>query len=237
MSRVIDCIDIVLDLAKFKNDIIKEFLLCIIYYMYTMTDIFDAIRNDKNKLESLFRAGKSPNVRRGHETALMHASTYGITGAVKLLLKYGARVNEKTAYGTALNSAASFCHVNIIKELLKAGANTEAKDIQGNTAIFIAARSAKYSKCRESLKLLLDNGARIDIVNKAGDTVFDVTNAVTADFIRKYTRLLANRKYNAARNVVYAIRKNNIKKKKTCPSQRMFPIEIARLVASFTVGK
>jgi ankyrin repeat protein len=90
------------------------------------------------------------NAREGEgETALMIASWYGCTSAVKALLKKGADVNATTnesAYyhpgnSTALMFAAAEAHTETVKVLLANGANAETKNKARETALLLARRA------------------------------------------------------------------------------------------------
>ena len=127
-------------------------------------------------------------------TALMWAAWHGHTAIVKALLSKGANVNIKSYSGkTALMAAAFNDHTEIIAllkqaeeinskfltavikgnidnihDVLNKGANINAKNMDGHTALMLAARARK---CNVSIvQTLLAKGADVNVKDKYGNT-------------------------------------------------------------------
>ena len=105
-----------------------------------------------------------------------------------LLVKNGADVMVKTKSGmSALHYASERFCIDIIKELLNAGLDVNEKDNNGNTPIMLSIiRYERYERYKEdfvkqTLALLLNNGADITIENKEGKKAIDLT---TNEFIK-----------------------------------------------------
>jgi ankyrin repeat protein len=132
--------------------------------------------------EMLLAAGAKASVNAkdsAGRTALMHAVWSGYPTALnfaKSLIAAGARVNEADAEGkTALMLAARSNSAELIRTLFDAGARTSvnAKDGEGQTALIhavIAYGGEPPPPAPETLKLLLDAGARINDADGKGRT-------------------------------------------------------------------
>ncbi len=97
-------------------------------------------------------------------SALMYASRKGYTGIVKHLLKAGADVHAVDECGqTALMFASGGCAPKETVELLiNAGALVNQSNVYGDTALYFACSSGKT----DTVQLLLDNGALMDVATR-----------------------------------------------------------------------
>lgn len=133
-------------------------------------------------------------------TLLFFAALKGQNEKVKYLISKGADVNinmyDRMApdCGTALHAAVGNGHTGTAEILIENGANVNIKDYYGNTPLHYAA--AVSIKCRDYdnvdlcnaagkeheklVRLLLDNGANINIRNKYWNT--------PVDYAKKYGR-------------------------------------------------
>jgi len=109
-------------------------------------------------------------------TGLQLAAFFGRTDAVRLLLERGSdpaapALNPRRS--TPLHGAASRGHIESARLLLDAGVDVNATDINGDTALHLAARSHDDGM----LQLLLSQGADPSARNCAGATFEEVLNA------------------------------------------------------------
>jgi hypothetical protein len=97
------------------------------------------------------------------------AASKGNTPQVQAMIKSGSPLEGRDAAGwTPLMHAAWSGNIETVQALLAQGANVNASDPQGNTAIYNA---IGYSYSGDIAKLLKDNGAKLNIRNKAGETL------------------------------------------------------------------
>jgi len=105
-------------------------------------------------------------------TALRLAVSNGRKECVKALIEAGANVNQIDNYGyTVLMSASYNGYTEIMKYLINAGANVNYMDKYWNTAlirILDGKTRRRYAIC---LKILIDAGADIYIINNNGHSV------------------------------------------------------------------
>lgn len=95
----------------------------------------------------------------------------GDNSKIERLIKANADVNAKDDEGrTALHVAASKgSHIAVVDMLIQAQSDVNAQDIGGDTVLHDAVTSHNL----DIVKLLIRNGARIDIKNSKGQTVLD----------------------------------------------------------------
>ncbi len=121
---------------------------------------FEALRNnDLLTVKALTGGGFDVNTKdkRG-TTALMYASAYGSTEAVKMLLEAGADVNSRNAFdATALMWAVN--DREKVGLLLAKGADVNAKSKMGRSPLLMAASDDRGAPV---VKLLLAKGAQVD---------------------------------------------------------------------------
>ena len=154
---------------KTLNEALEE--LCSSYSYY------DNETAKVNLAKLLLEQGAQVNNPAGtfNKTPLHGASFYGPLELVKLLVSNGADVNAVDDDGaTPLQNAARKNELEIAKFLLQQGASKTINQIyktkegssseDGKTALFNAVSA-------DMAKLLIDNGAQISVVNKAGESV------------------------------------------------------------------
>jgi ankyrin repeat protein len=159
------------------------------FYNYADADQWDnALVNAIETVRILLEAGADPNTkitgdaviwRYGFSLWFMYG---GITPLMlsrvakvsQLLIDYGARVNDRDEHGrTALMIAVFFDHYyddnNIITEMLiKNRADINAQNNAGLTALYYAINHANI----EAIKLLVENGANVNIRDNRGWSPF-----------------------------------------------------------------
>jgi ankyrin repeat protein len=128
--------------------------------------IFEAIRDNNLELVRTF-----PNVNIAHPdnyTALMVACEEADLPIIQDLIARGATVNTFNDYGNSpLILAAFYGRDDIVQELLNHGALIDAMSPQGTwTALMAACHQNRLS----TVRLLLDAGADLNIINNDGYT-------------------------------------------------------------------
>ena len=124
-----------------------------------------------NFVRLLIRKGVDVNAQNAEgDTALFHAlkvmSVRHSKEIVTLLLEHGADVNLRNlSTDTPLMVAADFSRPSVLKILLSGKATVNAQDRGGNTALHCAVQCLVYVK--EKLKLLINEGADVNIFNRA----------------------------------------------------------------------
>ena len=91
---------------------------------------------------------------------------------VDLLLKYNANINIKFNDTYPIHLVTIHDYTNILPSFIKNGANINLKDSSGNTPLHYTV----YRNNVVSSKLLLDAGAKMDIVSNRGKTSYEYAN-------------------------------------------------------------
>ena len=122
------------------------------------------------RVRELLHRGADVNVRdEDGRTPLFSAVLGGSVGLVGLLLESGAQINARDKEGwTALHFAAQEHEPEIARLLVARGADVNARDEDGASVLWRAVFSAAGRP--EIVQFLLQNGAKDDLANKAGET-------------------------------------------------------------------
>jgi ankyrin repeat protein len=129
---------------------------------------------DLMRVRELLRLGANPNQRDADgRTPLFSALLGGSVGLVGLLLESGADPDARDNEGwTALHYAAQEHLPEMARILIGRGADVNARDGEGNSVLWRAVFSAAGRP--EIAQLLLENGARDDLANDAGESARDL---------------------------------------------------------------
>ena len=130
------------------------------------------------------------------ETPLMIAALKGHLGIARQLIVAGAYPN-KTGW-TPLHYAATMGHIEMMRLLLEAHAYIDAESPNKTTPLMMAARSKNIL----AVKLLLDEGADVQLKNEQGLTAIDFADRSEAkdiaDGLRERAKKLAERQAKPA---------------------------------------
>ena len=133
------------------------------------------------------------------DSALYAAADRGHAAAARLLVERGADINQLNSLGeTALMAAASRAYPEIVTLLLENGAQTDIQDntatrgygepewSAGATALHMAAYGGYGTpeNSLETVRLLIDFGAALTIVDTEGRTPLDVAEPRIAELLR-----------------------------------------------------
>uniref|UniRef100_A0A3P9M0T5 Protein phosphatase 1 regulatory subunit n=1 Tax=Oryzias latipes TaxID=8090 RepID=A0A3P9M0T5_ORYLA len=103
-------------------------------------------------------------------------------------------VRHAKSGGTALHVAAAKGYVEVLKLLIQAGYDVNIKDYDGWTPLHAAAHWGKDEACR----ILVENLCDMDVVNKMGQTAFDVADEDILGYLeelqKKQTLLMSEKK-------------------------------------------
>ncbi|KAK3618379.1 hypothetical protein LTR56_024683 [Elasticomyces elasticus] len=121
-------------------------------------------------LELLLHAGADVNhVSNKGSTILLKYAKYPMTEIVQALLDAGAEPNLVYANGfTAMHHAALFTMTEMMRSLIAAGAHIDSRNSSGRTPLLEACHDWHPHPRAPTLRLLLENGARIDVVDGTG---------------------------------------------------------------------
>lgn len=131
---------------------------------------------------------------------LHQAATYGGTDACRDLFQHGAKLETTDKYGyTPLLWAAQGAFPETIKALIELGANVEAALPDGNRALHLAANSVNWSRTADTLQVLLEAGAKVNMPGSNQNTPLHYAAlGYSADAIRVLLSHGANRMARAA---------------------------------------
>jgi ankyrin repeat protein len=139
----------------------------------------------------LLEHGADPNATseflRGGDTPLHYAAGAGSPDIIPVLLQGGANPDAQTATGwtpliRAIRRLESDTLVQVLVALLEGGANPDVQDENGNTALHHAVQVRQV----ETVQLLIEFGADVNLQNNAGRTALDlVVDDEIADILRE----------------------------------------------------
>jgi hypothetical protein len=132
-------------------------------------------------MEMLLKAGADPNVRDGFDNTPLHIvmPEEGRGAAVALLLAHGADPSLKDRNGnTPLHVAAQVGYpIEVLRSLLAAKAPVNAQNAAGDAPLHITLRAKRY----DYVKVLLDSGADIFLVNGRGESPLSIAVSIGPD--------------------------------------------------------
>lgn len=127
--------------------------------------IFAALYGQENIIDKLLETGKCDvNITdiRLDNIALYYAVSGDNLNIVDKLIFYGSDVFHINVYGeTLLHNAAISSNSKIVKRILSLGLDINDQDGDLNTPLMIAVKNGRY----ENVKILLENGAKINIAD------------------------------------------------------------------------
>jgi uncharacterized protein len=129
-----------------------------------------AMRGDIARVKRFLKQGMNVNAEPSHHkgwTALMAATTFNRTEAVRFLLAAGAVTNGRLTEGeSVLYQAAAFSNPEIVRMLLNAGAQLNETDNNGVTPLM----RASWMGNGEIVKVLLAAGADVTVKDHRGQS-------------------------------------------------------------------
>jgi ankyrin repeat protein len=140
----------------------------------------------------LTKAGADVNKRsREGISPLVVAAMKGDHSIAEILLQKGANPNITIDTGTTVLMNAADNRI-LINQLLSYGADIEGRDRKGRTALFFAVHDGKI----ESVRTLLESGARIDVTSDDGVKIRDIVaqhndpskRKILAELVDKYSK-------------------------------------------------
>jgi ankyrin repeat protein len=142
---------------------------------------WDAFREDiKNGYDVNTRGGLNND-----DATLAIATRYGYTEAVKILIEFNADVNIEGAMGqTPLMYASWKGYADIVQLLLNDNAEVNKLSKYGETALFYAIRNTNDP---EVVRLLLEAGAKADIINSQGKSPLDLLSDKYKAYLKSLT--------------------------------------------------
>jgi ankyrin repeat protein len=137
------------------------------------------------RVRELLHRGASVDARdEDGRTPLISAVLGGSVGLLGLLLESGADINARDREGwTALHFAAQEHEVEIARILVARGADVNAQDDDGASVLWRAVFSSAGRD--EIVQLLLQNGAKENLANKAGETARQLAERLGTTVLEK----------------------------------------------------
>ena len=129
----------------------------------------------------LVQNGANPNSSAGDNTPLIYAASQNDIESLETLFSLGADINHKESSGTALHFACAYENKEAADWLIKHRADVDATDNDGRTPIFFAIEAENL----DLVKLLLSNGARVNLLDKEGISPLDTANSTLAKAVQK----------------------------------------------------
>ncbi len=107
-------------------------------------------------------------------TPLIWSSAVGDSNSIPILIRAGADIEARDSVdgGTPIMHAAQTGKLEGMRALVQAKANVNAKDRNGKTALLRAAEHNGGTAAK--IRLLLDNGAEIDVISSSGSSALDL---------------------------------------------------------------
>lgn len=127
------------------------------------------LKRDYQQVDSLLQDGVSPDdTGTDGISPLGHAILKDDLKSAEMLLKAGASVTNEVHWRTPLGLSAGSGSASMTKLLLKLGVNPNARSSDGYTAM----SSAALSPTTNTLTVLFEAGAEVDVTNRFGSSAF-----------------------------------------------------------------
>lgn len=176
------------------------FLLSFMGSLYAMDNptgfpalVSAAMKGDTEQVQAFIKSKCDVNVRHDANgmSALMEAALNGYEEVVKHLLAAGANPNLISKFGQTALEFAAYKNPKIFKMLLQAKADPNFQNSLGRTALMREAMSFIVSPAQSyKMALLLNHGADLKLVDKAGKTAADFASS---KLVRKLLKKKNNR--------------------------------------------
>ena len=123
------------------------------------------------------------------KTLLHYAVEAGNYKAVSYLVRHNILLDQKGGefYGTALHEAILYGYPRIANFLIEQGTPVNEQDIEGNTALHLAADSGDLS----IIENLITHGASKEILNSQGETPLNLVQTLSIDDTDEIKKLLS----------------------------------------------
>ena len=124
----------------------------------------------KRVVQFLIQKGADVNGEDNHGTPVLSYAAYkGHEDIVELLIAKGAGINERSNRGiSALHNAAIYGQVRIMESLISKGADIDLKNDRERTPLQSACTSGWNKNRLETIRILLNNGAAVNILDDLG---------------------------------------------------------------------
>jgi len=123
-------------------------------------------------------------------TPLYYAALYGESNIVAYLLSVGANPKKGASwkgYDTPLHVAAQHGHMGCVQVLLSNNVPVDIKNASKQTPLILAARSRQASV----VKLLIENGANVNAIDKMGTTPLEYPSGFVDNYHSNYLETVA----------------------------------------------
>ena len=142
------------------------------------------------------------------KTLLHYAVKDGDFETVQFLVNQNILLSQKGGQSdtTALHDAIYYGHLGMAQLLIEKGTPVNEQDIDGNTALHLAAEDGDL----DLIEILLEYGASKDILNNSGDLPYDELPPLTWDDNKELQQLLSIRKSPKSNDSTESLLKNKI---------------------------
>lgn len=154
----------------------------------TEKELINSIKKGVPSIEKLLREISIYKLYVNDKTLLHYATEAGNYKVVSYLVRHNILLGQKggSLYGTALHVSILHGYPRIANFLIEQGTPVNEQDIEGNTALHLAAKSGDLS----IIQNLLEHGASKYILNAQGETAFSLVETLSVDDTDEIKRLL-----------------------------------------------